>query len=193
MPFQFFLRLFSGILAAFLLHHLLDSLGLFQERATILLSAEATGSWGAWLVQQMKTLAQMYVIICAVMLLQRFLDAFHISDWLGRVLGPILRMLGISPKAVSIIIIIGFTMGLLYGSGILIKNAQEGTLTPRDALCSISLLGLAHSLIEDTILLALLGGSLWGLLGFRLVFTLSAGALLNFFYPALARFAVARA
>ena len=72
-------------------------------------------------------------------------------------------------------------------------DGREGTLTPRDALCSISLLGLAHSLIEDTILLALLGGSLWGLLGFRLVFTLSAGALLNFFYPALARFAVARA
>ena len=191
MPFQFFLRLFSGIFAAFLLHRLLDSLGLFQEKATILLAAEATASWGDWCLQQIKTLAQMYVIICAVMLLQKFLDAFHISDWMARLLGPVLRLLGISPKAVSIIII-GFTMGLLYGSGILIKSAQEGSLTPRDALCSISLLGLAHSLIEDTILLALLGGSLWGLLGFRLVFTLAAGALINFFYPALARFAVAR-
>ena len=191
MPFQFFLRLFSGIFAAFLLHRLLDSLGLFQEKATILLAAEATASWGDWCLQQIKTLAQMYVNICAVMLLQKFLDAFRISDWMARLLGPVLRLLGISPKAVSIIII-GFTMGLLYGSGILIKSAQEGSLTPRDALCSISLLGLAHSLIEDTILLALLGGSLWGLLGFRLVFTLAAGALINFFYPALARFAVAR-
>ena len=33
------------------------------------------------------------------------------------------------------------------------------------------------------------GGSLWGLLGFRLIFTLAAGALINAFYPALKRFA----
>ena len=62
----------------------------------------------------------------------------------------------------------------------------------RDVLCSVSLLGLSHSLIEDTILLALVGGSLWGLLGFRLLFTLVTGALINAFYPALERFAVSR-
>lgn len=188
MPFQFFLRLGSGILAAFLLHLLLDGFGLLQQPATILLSAGATSSWSDWLIQQVKTLAEMYVIICAVMLLQRFLDVFHISDWMGRLLGPALRLLGVSPKAVSIVVI-GFTMGLLYGSGILIKNAQQGTLSRQDALCAISLLGLSHSLIEDTLLLTLVGGSLWGLLGFRLAFTLAAGALINAFYPALKRFA----
>ena len=83
-------------------------------------------------------------------------------------------------------------MGLLYGSGILIKSAQEGSLSRRDVLCSVSLLGLSHSLIEDTILLALVGGSLWGLLGFRLLFTLVMGAFINAFYPALERFAASR-
>ena len=188
MPFQFFLRLISGILAAFLLHVLLDGFGLLQERADILLAVEATTSWSAWLFQQIKALAQMYVIICAVMLLQHVLDTFRISEWMGRILGPALRLLGISPKAVSIVII-GFTMGLLYGSGILINSARQGTLSRRDALCAISLLGLAHSLIEDTLLLTFIGGSLWGLLGFRLVFTLAAGALINAFYPVLKRFA----
>ena len=140
MPFQFFLRLGSGILAAFLLHLVLDGFGLLQQPAAILLSAGATTSWSDWLIQQVKTLAEMYVIICAVMLLQRFLDVFHISDWMGRLLGPALRLLGVSPKAVSIVVI-GFTMGLLYGSGIRIKNAQQGTLSRQDALCAISLLG----------------------------------------------------
>lgn len=188
MPFQLVLRLFSGILAAFLLHLFLDGFGLLQDKATILLAIKPTVTWSAWLLQQVKALAEMYVIICAVMVLQRFLDTFRISDWMGRLLGPVLRMLGISPKAVSIVII-GFTMGLLYGSGILIKNAQQGSLSRQDALCAISLLGLSHSLIEDTLLLTLVGGSLWGLLGFRLAFTLAAGALLNAFYPALKRFA----
>ena len=188
MRFQFFLRLCSGILAAFLLHLVLDGFHLLQHKAVFLLAAEESAGWGEWLLQQTKTLAQMYVIICAVMLLQRFLDAFRISDLLGRLLGPVLRLLGISPKAVSVVVI-GFTMGLLYGSGILIKNAQQGTLSRRDTLCAISLLGLSHSLIEDTLLLTLVGGSLWGLLGFRLVFTLAAGAAINAFYPVLQRFA----
>lgn len=191
MPFQFLLRLLSGILAAFLLHLILDHAGLLQQKAAILLAAEPSAGWGEWLLQQVVTLCEMYVIICAVMLLQKALDALHISALLGRLLGPALRLLGVSSRAVSIILI-GFTMGLLYGSGILIRNAQEGSLSRRDVLCSISLLGLSHSLIEDTILLALVGGSLWGLLGFRLLFTLVTGALINAFYPALERFAVSR-
>ena len=142
-------------------------------------------------MQQIITLMEMYAIICAVMLLQKVLDTLRISEFLGRLLGPALRLLGVSSKAVSIILI-GFTMGLLYGSGILIKSAQEGSLSRRDVLCSVSLLGLSHSLIEDTILLALVGGSLWGLLGFRLLFTLVMGAFINAFYPALERFAASR-
>ena len=189
MPFQFVIRFAGGLLAAWLLHLILDGFGLLQERAVILLAAEPTTSLDLWALQQVKTLVQIYVIICALMLLNQALDTFHISEYMGRLLGPILRILGISPKAVSIVII-GFTMGILYGSGILIKNAQNGDIGPRDALCSITLLGLCHSLIEDTILLALMGGSLWGLLVFRLVFTLAAGALINHFYPLLERFAV---
>ena len=189
MPFQFVIRFAGGLLAAWLLHLILDGFGLLQERAVILLAAQPTASLDMWALQQIKTLAQIYVIICALMLLNQALDTFHISEYMGRLLGPVMRLLGISPKAVSIVII-GFTMGILYGSGLIIKNAQNGELGPRDALCSITLLGLCHSLIEDTILLALLGGSLWGLLFFRLVFTLAAGALLNHFYPLLERFAV---
>ena len=189
MPFQFVIRFAGGLLAAWLLHLILDGFGLLQERAVILLAAQPTASLDMWALQQIKTLAQIYVIICALMLLNQALDTFHISEYMGRLLGPVMRLLGISPKAVSIVII-GFTMGILYGSGLIIKNAQNGELGPRDALCSITLLGLCHSLIEDTILLALLGGSLLGLLFFRLVFTLAAGALLNHFYPLLERFAV---
>ena len=191
MPFQLALRFFSGILAAFLLHLFLDGAGLLQQKADILLAAEPTADLGAWLMQQLVTLMEMYAIICAVMLLQKVLDTLRISEFLGRLLGPALRLLGVSSKAVSIILI-GFTMGLLYGSGILIKSAQEGSLSRRDVLCSVSLLGLSHSLIEDTILLALVGGSLWGLLGFRHLFTLVMGAFINAFYPALERFAASR-
>lgn len=191
MPFQLILRLASSILAAFLLHLLLDGFGLMQEKAVVLLHIDAAPNLTQWIVQQLVTLAELYAVICAVMLLQKVLDLLQISRLAGWLLGPLLRLLGISPRAVSVVLI-GFTMGILYGSGALIQSVREGSLSRRDVLCAISLLGLCHSLIEDTIALALLGGTLWGILGFRIVFTLLFGALLNIFYPALERFAMPR-
>ena len=184
MPFQFLLRLLSALVAGWILHILLDGFGLLQGKAAILLAAEPTTSWAGWFVEFIESLAEIYVVVCAVMLLHKGLNHFHISEWIGRMLGPVLRLLGISPKAVNIVII-GFTLGILYGSGLLIKETQEGSLSKRDSLCSISLLGLSHSLIEDTLLLMLVGGSLWGLLAFRVIFTIVVGAAINYWYPAL--------
>ncbi len=189
MPFQLILRLASAFLAAFLLHLILDGFGLLQGKAQIFLAAEPTANIAEWGGQQLFNLVQMYVIICLVMILQKALDAFRISEYVGRLLGPLLRILGISGQAVSIVII-GFTMGILYGSGSLISRAQENQLSGRDIFCSISLLGLSHSLIEDTLLLTLVGASLWGLLAYRILFTLFIGALLNAAWPVLERFAV---
>ena len=144
MPFQFALRLLSAIVAGAILHALLDGFGLLQGKAAILLAAEPTTSWAGWFLEFIESLAEIYVIVCAVMLLHKGLTYFRISEWIGRALGPVLRLLGISPKAVNIVII-GFTLGILYGSGLLIKETQEGSLSRRDALCSISLLGLSLS------------------------------------------------
>ncbi len=189
MPLQLVLRLASSFSAAFLLHVILDGLGVLQGKAPVFLAAEPTAGLAEWGVQQLLNLVKMYAIICLVMILQKGLDAFRISEYVGRLLGPLLRLLGISQHAVSIVII-GFTLGILYGSGSLISSAQEKKLSDRDIFCSISLLGLSHSLIEDTLLLTLIGASLWGLLGFRILFTLLTGALLNATWPVLERIAV---
>ena len=191
MLFQLALRLITSVLAAFMLHVILDGFGLLQEQAVVLLHIDSSPDLGEWVVQQSITLAEIYVIICAVMLFQKILDALRIPRFVAWFLGPVLRLLGISSNAVSIVLI-GFTMGIIYGSGILIQRARCGELSRRDVLCSISLLGMCHSLIEDTLVLALLGGSLWGLLGFRILFTLVSGSLINIFYPALKRFALPR-
>lgn len=46
-------------------------------------------------------------------------------------------------------------------------------------------MGLAHSLIEDTLLMALLGASLWGVLLVRLLLALTAGVVINRVYERL--------
>ena len=192
MPFQLILRLGSAILACWILHIFLDGTGLLQQKAVFLLDSQPAPSLQDWALQQVRLLLEIYIVICGVMLLQKGLDTFRISDAVAAVLGPVLRLLGISRKAVSVVII-GFTMGLLYGSGVLIREVEEGGFSGRDSFCAISLLGLSHSLIEDTLVLTLIGGSLWGLLGYRLLFTLAAAFLLNRFYPLLEPLAVSAA
>ena len=97
-------------------------------------------------------------------------------------LSPLLLLLGLSKQA-SNITIIGITLGLSFGGGLLIKEAESGKLSPKDIFISMALLALCHSLIEDTLLIMLLGahisGVLWGRLAFSLVFVALMSHLLN--------------
>ncbi len=115
------------------------------------------------------------------MMCNRLINALKISDVVGCILSPILRILGISKQAVNIVIV-GLVLGILYGSGVIIQAVKEGRINHADAFSTMSLMSLAHALIEDTVLLALLGGSIWGLLGVRLVLAIVIGAGINALY-----------
>jgi hypothetical protein len=70
--------------------------------------------------------------------------------------------------------VVGVTLGLSYGGGLLIQHARTGEIADRDVFFSMALLGLCHSLIEDTLVMSAVGahhsGTLWG----RLIFSLLA-------------------
>jgi hypothetical protein len=68
--------------------------------------------------------------------------------------------------------VIGMTLGLAYGGGLIIQEARSGILGKRDVFFSLALMGLTHSLFEDTLLMMLLGGRLSGILAWRVVFSL---------------------
>jgi hypothetical protein len=87
------------------------------------------------------------------------------------VLGPLMGVAGVGRKA-TMITIIGMTLGLAYGGGLIIAESKSGDIPKEDIYGSIILMAICHSLIEDTIILASMGGSLWGLLLGRLVFAI---------------------
>jgi len=89
----------------------------------------------------------------------------------------VLHGLGIGREAETLTLV-GLTLGLSYGGALLIEEAEAGHVAPRDVLYAISLLGLSHSLIEDTLLMLLTGADLMPLLPLRVLFTLAAIALL---------------
>lgn len=181
MKFQLILRVVVAIFAGTILHLFCSTFGIWQEEATILLVSQASTTWTAWAIGEFWNLVQIFILICVVMAFNRALTYLRISYYLGKILSPLLRLLGISPEATNVVIV-GLFMGILYGSGVIIKNTVEGKISHADSFATMSLMSIAHALIEDTLLLMLIGGSIWGLLVFRLVIALFVGVSINIFY-----------
>jgi len=116
-------------------------------------------------------LAQVFAVIAVLVIFLRLLKLSGIEKLLMLILKPLLNILGLSEKTTSITII-GITLGLTYGGGLLINEAKKGTISKLDILGSLSLLALCHSLIEDTLLIMLLGADLSGILYARVIFSL---------------------
>ncbi len=134
-------------------------------------------SWIVWLVGEVRNLLSIFLIILCLLFIMRILEKIGIISLMTKLLRPILSLLGISKEAAPLTII-GMTLGISYGGGLIIQEAQTGNLTKQDVFYSMALMGLCHSVFEDTMLMMVLGGHLSGILWARLVFALLCTALL---------------
>lgn len=125
----------------------------------------------AWAFNQLIGLVIIFAIVFALVLLLDVLKRIGVIQWINRMLRPVLHLLGIGREAETITLV-GLTLGISYGGALLINEAEAGHVQPRDVLFSVSLLGLSHSLIEDTLLMMLIGADLSGILFGRVVFSL---------------------
>jgi hypothetical protein len=165
------LRVGGALLAGFLLNHFYRVTGWLSQDNKAVFSDKPDNSWPGWLRGQGVFLLKVMVIIFALMLLIRILKAVGLMDLLARLMEPGLRLLGMSRDAAPVTVI-GMTLGLTYGGGIIIQEARSGILGKRDVFFSLALMGLTHSIIEDTIVMMMLGGRLSGILVWRVAFSL---------------------
>ena len=147
--------------------------GNWLSESRILLWHPETGpvSLLTWASEQTAGLIIMFVILVFLVQFMKLLDLIGLTKLLQRILHPLLSNLGIGKEATNITII-GITLGISYGGGLIIRESRTGTIPPRDIFFSLVLMGLFHSFVEDTLLLMLLGGSLWGYFVGRLIFAL---------------------
>ncbi len=170
--FQSLMRLVGAFAFAWILHGIYDTTGTLQGPAVMLFHPEQAPdpSLATWALAQGKNLISIFGVILGLLTIMRLLHAIRAIDLMNRLLQPILKCIGIGPKA-SAITVIGLTMGLAYGGGLIINEARSGNVGKEDIFYSLTLMGLCHSLIEDTLLLMLIGGHL-GILWARLIFSL---------------------
>ncbi|MDX5362982.1 MAG: hypothetical protein LPJ91_02340 [Pseudazoarcus pumilus] len=167
------IRLGGALVLGTLLNLAYSSSGTLQQPARLLWqpAGPADNSLLAWGVAQLQMLALIFVVIAALMLSLKALRALRVERFIHALLAPMLRFIGIGREA-GHITVIGFTLGISFGAGLLIREARTGVLNRRDMFLTMGFLGLCHSVIEDTLLIVLLGADLSGILWARIVFAL---------------------
>lgn len=176
--FTLLLRIGGGMLFGLILHYSYSGLDALQAPMSTLWQPEASdSSWLSWLILQAKTLSAALVVIAGLTLIIHLLRYLGIEKAIHYLLSPLLRLLGIGKKATNIIVV-GLTLGLAFGGGILIREAKSGDIDSKDIFLTIAFLGLCHSIIEDTLLMLLLGADLSAVLWARLIFSIVFIAIL---------------
>ncbi len=143
--------------------------GWLAEPAVMLYTpAPAPGSLWLWALLEARSYLLLLLVVSGLMLFMRLLRAVRVTDLINTILNPLFRLMGIGPSAATITVI-GLTMGLSYGGGLIINEARGGVMPKRDVFASLTFMGLSHAMIEDTLIMAAMGASVIGVIGGRLL------------------------
>ena len=117
-----------------------------------------------WALRTAKNIALMAVIVYLLTALQKILTEYGIIEYISRFLKPVMRFFGLSPKC-AFLWLVSNTLGLAYGAGIMIEEAEKGEMTKEDNDLLNCHIGISHSNLEDLLLFTAAGGAyLWMLL-----------------------------
>lgn len=169
---MFAIRFGFALLLGFILYKCYQWFDLYQTIAPIpQIIPQKSSSLVDWGLNEIQNYATIFAFIFALLFILEIFKITHLLDLINKLLHPILKGLGIG-KEVLPITLIGLTLGISYGGAIIIKEAKEGKASRRDVFYAMVLMGLCHSLIEDSILMIAMGGAISGVLFARVLFAL---------------------
>jgi len=172
------LRFGGALIYGSLLNQFYLATGTLQSRTHALWQPPPVDpSWSGWGGGLLETLTTIFAMILCLLALLRVLERVGVTGWLTRNLAPLLGWLGMQ-REVAPVTIIGMSLGISYGGGLILREARSGNLGKRDLFLSLALMGLCHSVIEDTLVMMVMGGHLSGILLGRVLFSLLVVRLL---------------
>jgi len=171
---MFCIRFVFAFLFGAFIFHLFSLLGVYNETAHIAWHPAKIpdNSLSSWAFGEIKNYLMIIVFIFCLMLLLRILKKIGVIDLITRALNPFLKFLGIG-KEVSTIALVGLTLGVVYGGALIINEVKTNPKIPKkDIFYAMALMGLCHSVIEDTILMVSLGASFTGIFIIRFILSM---------------------
>ncbi len=171
-------RFISAFIICFILNLIYSKLNYLNEPFTSSFTVELPepGLW-FWLKDQTLYLFYIFIIIVVLITILEILKLIGVESFLKKILVPPLRFFGISESAMNIIIV-GMTIGLQFGGGILIKEVNSGRIDKQSVFLSVLLINLVHAVIEDSLLMLAVGGHYSGVFFARIIFGLLISLLM---------------
>ncbi len=164
-------RFINAIVAGKILNLIFNKYELFNEpNQSVLQVPNELVSNFEWATLQIQNFFIIFLIIFFIISTINILKALGVWSLIINIMKIPLSYLGMSEKVANIILI-GLTLGISFGGGFLIEESKKNNISKKDILLSLSFLSLCHSIIEDTILILLLGSHISGILFFRFIYT----------------------
>ncbi len=174
----FFLRLFGGMIYAWLVVLIISGIEIYDQKISPLWIPEAQeNGWIGFFYTTAETFFWMLIVLIGLVLLLDGLKASGILDRLQRMILPIFKPAGLKEEASSLVSI-GILLGITFGGGLLIREAKSGTISDRQIFLACVFMGFAHSLIEDTLVVMAVGADVYIVLVGRLIFAILATGLI---------------
>ncbi len=132
--------------------------------------AEGNISWGLfrtmfleWLASTSRLVVKIAVIIFALNIVQGLLKEFGVMKIIAKVFRPLMHIFGLRARC-AFLWLIANIVGLAYGAAAMMDEVRNGSLTKRDIRLTNAHIGIAHSNLEDLIIVSAVGATWWILL-----------------------------
>lgn len=112
-------------------------------------------------------------IIVPLMIGLALLKDSRLLDRAAGYLQPLMQRLKLSNNT-AYPLLAGLFLGIVFGSGVILSFARDGSLTKRDLMLVLVFLGVCHSIIEDTVVFIAIGANGWVLIGVRFILAIIA-------------------
>ena len=184
-----FFRFAVAIIYALIVKYLTDFFGLLQEKVhlTTIITTQQDSSIFSIITGPIITCIEIGVIIVVLYMIIDFLKKVNVIRYIELILKPITYILKIDNR-LSNSLLIGMVLGLSYGGAILIEDLKNlKKVSNKEKNKVVYLLNILHSLIEDTILVLLIGANIFVVLLGRIVFSILIMLLINIYHNKIKR------
>ena len=166
-----FTRLSASVVAAILLNYFLPVAIQPDQGKVINSSVSFLPALKLWLGSITITTVKIVVLVNLLLILQKILEEFDLIKWILLPFKPLLRIMGL-PASTGFLLMVAYAIGLGYGGAIMISQSDEGKLSREDADLLNTHIAISHSLLEDTLLFASMGYTLWILIFPRMLLSI---------------------